>query len=180
MAFLYLKALHIVFITTWFAGLFYTPRLFIYHIEASQKPEPDRSVLTAQMKIMTKRLWYIITWPSAILTLALGAALLLAPPVYYYQNIPQWLWIKIGLVAGLYAYHHWLHFIFKQLQQDVIKYSSRQIRYLNEIATLFLFGIIFLVVLRESLGLSTGLAGLIALVILLLAGIVIYQRNRSQ
>ena len=180
MTFLYLKALHIVFITTWFAGLFYVPRLFIYHIEASQKPEPDRSILTRQFKLMTKRLWYIIAWPSAIMTLILGGALLFVPPVFYFQNVPRWLWLKLALVLGLYAYHHWLHFIFKQLQQDVVKYSSQQVRYINEIGTLFLFGIIFLVVLRESLSLPVGLVGLVILMVLLVIGIIRYKKKRSK
>ncbi len=178
MAFLYLKALHIIFITTWFAGLFYTPRLFIYHIDASHKNEPEKSILTEQLKLMTKRLWYIIAWPSAILTLILGGALMIIPPVQYYQHIPAWLWIKIALVIGLYAYHHWLHFIFKQLQNNVVKYSSQQIRYLNEIATLFLFTIVFLVVIRESLSLSSGFLGLVIIVVLLLVGIVVYKKRR--
>ena len=67
MDFLYLKALHIIFVVTWFAGLFYIVRLFIYQTEAAQKPEPAREILQTQYKLMSKRLWYIITWPSAIL-----------------------------------------------------------------------------------------------------------------
>ncbi len=61
----YIKALHLIFVVTWFAGLFYIPRLFIYHIEATDKPSPDKEILSDQLKLMTKRLWYIITWPSA-------------------------------------------------------------------------------------------------------------------
>src|ERR1035441_1745460 len=70
--FLYLKATHIVFVVTWFAGLFYIPRLFIYHTEAQEKPEPEKTILSNQFKIMTKRLWYGITWPSMVLTYILG------------------------------------------------------------------------------------------------------------
>lgn len=166
--------------TTWFAGLFYIPRLFIYHIEAASKAEPDRTILIDEFKLMTKRLWYIITWPSAILTLILGGALLLVPPVSYFQNIPVWLWVKLALVIGLYGYHYWLHFMFKQLQQDVVKYSSQQVRYLNEIGTLFLFGIVFLVVLRETLSLSTGLIGMATLTVLLIIGIIMYKKRRAK
>ncbi len=67
----YLKALHIIFVVTWFAGLFYMPRLFIYATEAGEKPEEVRNALRAQFIVMMKRLWYGITWPSAVLTLAL-------------------------------------------------------------------------------------------------------------
>ena len=69
MEYLYLKSLHIVFVVTWFAGLFYIVRLFIYHTEANDKPEPDRSILFKQFVHMERLLWYVITWPSAILTL---------------------------------------------------------------------------------------------------------------
>jgi putative membrane protein len=77
MAFLYLKAVHIVFVVTWFAGLFYLPRLMIYITEAQAKPEPERSILSQHLYTMAGRLWYGITWPSAVLTLGMGVALLI-------------------------------------------------------------------------------------------------------
>ena len=67
-----IKALHIIFVVTWFAGLFYIVRLFIYQREAQDKPERERAVLTEQFKLMSKRLWLGITWPSAIITSILG------------------------------------------------------------------------------------------------------------
>ena len=70
--FKYVLSLHIIFIVTWFAGLFYIVRLFIYHTEAEAKPEPEKSILQNQYKIMEKRLWYGITWPSLVLTLIFG------------------------------------------------------------------------------------------------------------
>ena len=73
----YIKALHLIFVVTWFAGLFYIPRLFIYHIEAAAKPSPDKEILSNQLKLMTKRLWYIITWPSAVLCTVFAIWLLL-------------------------------------------------------------------------------------------------------
>ena len=63
----YLKSLHLIFVITWFAGLFYIVRLFVYQIEANDKPSPEKEILQKQYKIMTYRLWYIITWPSAVL-----------------------------------------------------------------------------------------------------------------
>ena len=63
----YIKSFHLIFVITWFAGLFYIPRLFVYQIEAFHKPSPDKEILGKQLKIMAKRLWFIITWPSAIL-----------------------------------------------------------------------------------------------------------------
>ena len=90
-----LKALHLIFVITWFAGLFYIVRLFIYHVEA------EREVLQEQFKIMERRLWYGITWPSAILTLILGPVLMFG---YYgtITHLPPWLIIKLGLVTLLF------------------------------------------------------------------------------
>ncbi len=70
--YLYIKALHIIFIVTWFAGMFYMPRFFIYNAEAGDKPEAVRAALREQFGVMMKRLWYGITWPSAVLTLDTG------------------------------------------------------------------------------------------------------------
>ena len=77
----YIKALHLIFVITWFAGLFYIPRLFIYHIEANKKGSPDREILGTQLKLMAKRLWYIITWPSAILATIFAILLLYIMPI---------------------------------------------------------------------------------------------------
>ena len=175
MTFLYIKALHIIFIVTWFAGLFYTPRLFIYIVEAHKKEDPEKYLLIRQFKIMLKRLWLGITWPSAILTLIFGISLL----HYYSNHIPQWLWIKLGFVFGLYIYHFICHRIYKQLQSDKIKYSSNQLRIWNEVATIFLFAIIFLVILRNAVGVLWGLLGLVIFTLVLLLAIRIYKRIRE-
>ena len=97
--FLYLKALHIIFIVTWFSGLFYIVRLFIYNTEAGEKNEPEQSILRKQFNIMIKRLWLGITWPSAILTLIMGPIVL-----YLYGSISVWMWLKLLFVFGLYLY----------------------------------------------------------------------------
>ena len=98
--YLYLKALHIIFIVTWFSGLFYIVRLFIYNAEANEKQEPEKSILKNQFTIMIKRLWLGITWPSAIITLILGPLLIYINPAI----LDTWLWIKIGFVVGLYFF----------------------------------------------------------------------------
>ena len=94
----YIKALHLIFVITWFAGLFYIPRLFIYHIEATQKPEPEKSILANQLKLMTKRLWFIITWPSAILASLFAFLLLHLAPGWLSQD---WMLVKLGFVVLL-------------------------------------------------------------------------------
>src|ERR1043165_59776 len=133
----YVKALHIIFIVTWFSGMFYIVRLFIYNTEANEKAEPERSILQKQFSIMIKRLWLGITWPSAVLTLIFG-------PLMWYQlgTLPQWLMIKLCFVVGLYAYHFTLHAIYKQESKGIFKYSSTQLRIWNEVATIFLIAII--------------------------------------
>ena len=112
----YIKALHIVFIVTWFSGMFYIVRLFIYNTEAGEKVEPERSILRKQFTIMIKRLWFGITWPSAIITLIFG------PLLWWKLNVlPDWLLIKLFFVLGLYAYHFSLHAIYKQQMQGIFK-----------------------------------------------------------
>ncbi|NNE76347.1 MAG: CopD family protein [Pricia sp.] len=173
----YIKALHLIFVITWFAGLFYIPRLFIYHIEASQKPSPDREILTKQLQLMSKRLWYIITWPSAVLATFFAIWLLILMPSWLQQ---PWMHVKLGFVILLIAYHLKNHQIFKQLQRDEIRYTPNFMRLWNEGATLILFAIIFLVVLRSTLSWIFGLIGFVLLGVLLLMGIKLYKRIRDK
>ena len=170
---LYIKALHIIFVTTWFAGLFYTVRLFIYNTEAQQKPEPEKTILHNQFSIMIKRLWFGITWPSAVLTLIFGSLMF-----YLYGTLPGWLIIKLIFVLGLYLYHFSLHAIFKQQQKGIFKYSSQQLRIWNEVATIFLVSIVMLVVVKQELSFVWGLAGLILFAIILMSAIKIYKNVR--
>jgi protoporphyrinogen IX oxidase len=176
MTFLYLKAVHIIFIVTWFAGLFYMPRLFIYITEAHDKPEPDRAILISQLKMMMSRLWYGITWPSAIITLLMGVSLII--------NQPQWLTegfmhVKLTLVALLYAYHFSLQHIFNLLKRDLATYTSQQLRIWNEVATLFLISIVFIIVLKNAFSMIWGIVGLLLITIGIMLGIRIYKRLRK-
>jgi putative membrane protein len=172
---LYIKALHIIFIVTWFSGLFYVVRLFIYNQEAQEKPEDEKNVLQKQFGIMIKRLWIGITWPSCILSLIFGIWLL-----FFYDTIPIWLWIKLGFVTGLLLYHISLHFLYMQQSKKIFRYSSLQLRVWNELATIFLVAIIMLAVVRSGLGIILGISGLLALSVLLLSGIKIYKYYRSK
>ena len=173
----YIKALHLIFVVTWFAGLFYIPRLFIYHIEANQKPSPEKEILTQQLKLMTKRLWYIITWPSAILCTLFAIWLLLLQPAFLQQ---PWMHVKLAFVTLLFIYHIRNHLIFKQLQHDKIKYTSNYMRIWNEVATIILFAVIFLVILKSAVNWIYGVVGIIVLGILLMLGIKIYKRVREK
>lgn len=170
----YVKAIHIIFVVTWFAGLFYIVRLFIYNREAQDKPESEKKILQAQFTVMISRLWNIITWPSCVLALIFGLWL-----VVYNYPIPAWLWIKFGFVLGLLAYHISLHIIYKQQQHNVFKYSAQQLRIWNEVATLFLVAIVMLVVVRSGLGLLWGMIGLLVLVVALMSAVKIYKAIRE-
>src|SRR5690349_15862944 len=92
----YIKSLHLIFVITWFAGLFYIVRLFVYQIEANDKPSPEKEILQKQYKIMAYRLWYIITWPSAILATFFAVILLCIMPVWLQMS---WMHVKLGFVA---------------------------------------------------------------------------------
>lgn len=172
----YIKALHLIFIVTWFAGLFYIVRLFVYQIEASQKLSPDKEILGEQLKIMANRLWFIITWPSAVLTLIFALSLLYIRPFYLEEG---WMHIKLAFVGALYIYQFKCHQIYKQLQRDEVKYSPNFMRLFNEAPTLILFSVVFLVVVRHQLNWIYGVLGLIALAVILMILFKIYKRYRE-
>lgn len=179
--YLYLKALHIIFIVTWFAGLFYFPRLFIYNTETNDKPTEIREALQLQFGIMMKRLWYGITWPSAILTLVFGLWVLVKGGwlKLLFEPTGRWLLIKLIFVFFLYIYHFSLHVIFKQQIKGIFRYSSQQLRIWNEVATIFLIAIVMLVVVRENISVVWGIVGLILFIAVLMGAIRIYRTLRK-
>jgi putative membrane protein len=173
--YLLFKALHIIAIVTWFAGLFYMPRLFVYFAEANLKPEPAKSILMDQFKIMQKRLWYGITWPSSLIAPTFAGFLLSS---WHVKETP-WLRIKLWLVVGLYIYQIYLHLIFKQQQKNISHHSPMKLRMINEISTLFLVSIVFLVVMKDAISFIYALIGLALLVIALMMGIKVYKHIRE-
>jgi protoporphyrinogen IX oxidase len=182
MTYLYLKAIHIIFIVTWFAGMFYIVRLFIYNAEANLKSEPERSILQKQFAVMIRRLWFGITWPSAIMTLVFGPWVMVNGgwDKLLMDRSGKWLLIKLFFVVLLYIYHFTLHSIYKQQSKGIFKYSSNQLRIWNEVATIFLVPIVILATVKSSVSWVWGLVGLIGFVILLLAAIKIYKINRGK
>lgn len=177
MAFEYIKALHIIFVVTWFAGLFYIVRLFIYQTEAYARPEEEQKILSPQLNLMANRLWYIITWPSAILTLIFGFWVL-----YYRWGYMQlgFMHAKLGFVLVLYIYHMVCHRLFLQLQRGETKWTSTQLRMWNELATILLFAIVFLIVLKSVVSIAWGIGGLLGLSILMMLGIKWYKKVREK
>lgn len=173
----YIKALHLIFVITWFAGLFYIVRLFVYQIEAYHKPSPDKEILGEQLKIMAKRLWYIITWPSMILATGFALWLISLRPFFLTD---AWMQVKLGFVLVLIIYHLKCHSIFKSLQKDEVKYSANFMRIFNEGATIILFAVVFLVILKNAVNWIYGTVGIIVFAILLMLGYKLYKRIRER
>jgi putative membrane protein len=173
--YLYIKALHIIFIVTWFSGMFYIVRLFIYNTEASEKTGVEREILLAQFRVMSKRLWVGITWPSAIMTLILG------PWIWIIMGAtPRWLVVKLIFVGALYIYHFSLHLLYREQQKGIFRFSSQKLRIWNEMATILLFIIVFLASVKESLSWIVGLGGVISLAVALMMAIRVYKKIRQR
>ncbi|AFY95190.1 protoporphyrinogen oxidase HemJ [Chamaesiphon minutus] len=175
MAYQWFKSFHIIGFTVWFAGLFYLVRLFIYHVEANEKPEPARSILKEQYQIMEKRLYSIITTPGMLVTIAMAIGIISTEPGIIHQT---WLHIKLSLVALLIGYHHYCKILMKKLAADKCKWSSQQLRGLNELPTLFLVAIVLLAIFKNNL--PTDITGylIVGLVVLMAATIQLYARKR--
>ncbi len=177
MGFEYIKALHIIFVVTWFAGLFYIVRLFIYQTEAMERPDEERRILKPQLDLMANRLWFIITWPSAILTLVLGVWVLSYRVGYLEMGFMQ---AKLVFVALLYLYHFICHRLYKELQQGRTRWTSTQLRIWNEASTVLLFAIVFLIVVKTTLSFVWGITGIIGLGITLMLAIRLYKKYRTK
>lgn len=169
-------SLHIIFIVTWFAGLFYIVRLFVYQAEAAQKSETEQAILIPQYQLMARRLWYGITWPSFILTAILGPTLLYLSPGFLEMT---YMHIKLGFVAGLFAYHFICHVWFLKLQKGENTRSGNFFRIWNELATLFLVAIVFLIVMKSQVNWIYGTLGFIGFGVLLMIAIKVYKKIRG-
>ena len=173
----YIKSLHLIFVITWFAGLFYIPRLFVYQIEAFHKPSPEKEILGKQLKLMANRLWNIITWPSAILAIGFAIWLLILMPDWLKQG---WMHVKLLFVVLLIFYHLKTHQFYKQLQRDEVKKTSNFMRLWNEGATFILFAVVFLAILKNAINWIFGVVGIFVLGILLMLGFKIYKNIREK
>lgn len=170
----YILAIHIIFVVCWMAGLFYIVRLFIYHTEAQDKPEPDRKILSDQFVIMEKKLWYIIATPSMILTVAAGVTMATMDGLWG----ESWLNIKLLFVLGLLVYHFVCQHKMKQMAKGIYTWSSTHLRIWNELATIFLFAIVFLAVLKDSISWIFGVVGIILFSLIIMSAVKIYKYFR--
>jgi len=177
MEYSYLKAIHIVFIVSWFAALFYIVRLFIYTAEAQLRDPVARPILTEQLVLMQKRLWYIIGWPAMVGTFAFGFWLLYENPVLL--KLP-WMWLKLIAVAVLLWYHIACQYILSQQKNGVFRLSSFKLRLFNELATVLLVAIVFLVMVKSTSGLLWGILGLFGFAGCLMLAVFIYKKSRKR
>jgi putative membrane protein len=172
----YILAIHIIFVVCWMAGLFYMVRLFIYHTEAQEKPEPDRTILSNQFEIMERKLWWIIATPSMYLVLVAGITMLCLVPAWLQQ---PWLHIKLAFVIGLVIYHFICQYKMKQMAKGIYKWTSTQLRIWNELATIFLFAIVFLAVLKDALNWIFGVIGIILFSMIIMSAVKVYKYYRT-
>lgn len=177
MAYYWYKAFHLIGIVVWFAGLFYLVRLFVYHAEAAQEPEPARSILQKQYGIMEQRLYSIITTPGMILTVAMAIGLISTEPEILKST---WLHIKLAFVILLIGYHHFCKRIMKKLAAGECEWTGQQFRALNEAPTVLLVLIVLLAVFKNNLPLDITTWLVAGLVITMVASIQLYAKKRRQ
>ena len=171
------KALHIIGFVAWFAGLFYLWRLYIYHVEALDKPQPDRDILSRQFTTMENRLFRVIVRPAMLITFVGGIAMLVINPVYLEQG---WMHIKLLLVIILAGFSDSSKQYIKRLEQGIRPASSKRLRMINEFPTVLLVAIVLLGVLRNQLSLIGLLATIIGLILLLGIFFYLYANSRQK
>ena len=175
MSYLWFKAFHIVGIVAWFAGLFYLPRLFVYHAEANEQPEPARSILQQQYQVMEKRLYSIIMTPAMLLTLAMAVGMVVTAPELIKET---WLHIKLGLVLVLVGYHHVCKRLIGEMAAGKFRFSGQQFRWFNEFPTVLFVVVVLLAVFKNSFPTSAASWAVVAMGVAMAAIIQLYARKR--
>jgi protoporphyrinogen IX oxidase len=173
---LVIKSLHIIFVVTWFAGLFYMFRLFVYHAEAARKEESVGLILMDQYKIMEKRLWYAITWPSCVLTLIFGTWMIVIQPGYLKE---PWMHIKLFFVLLLFMYQLYGQKVLSRIQNEPMRYTSMSMRFWNEVPTVILIAVVFIVVMKDSISWLWGTLGILGIAVVLTLAIKAYKKRRE-
>ncbi|WP_231463394.1 CopD family protein [Pedobacter sp. Leaf132] len=171
----YFKAVHIVFVISWMAGLFYILSLFIYHTEANEKPEAEKSILIKQFTKMEATLWKIIATPAMIISVLAGVGMLTLNPGLMKAD---WMHVKLGFVAGLLIYHFICQNIVKQLKNNQFKMTSFQLRLWRELATIFMIAIVFVVILKSAINWIYGLIGIMGVAIVIMIAVKLYKNYR--
>jgi putative membrane protein len=177
MAYYWFKAFHLIGVVVWFAGLFYLVRLFVYHAEASEQPEPAQTILKNQYEIMEKRLYHIITTPGMVVTVAMAIALLTTEPEVLKDG---WLHIKLAFVAALVVYHFYCGRIMRQLAAGKCNWSGQHFRALNEAPTVLLVAIVLLAVFKNNLPTDMTAWGIFGMIVVMAVTIQLYAKKRKR
>lgn len=173
----YILSVHIIFMVSWMASLFYGVRLFIYHTEANLKPEPEKSILTKEYAKITARLWNIIAIPAMCLTVIAGVLMIVTRP--WLLQMP-WMHVKLFFVVSLLIYHFYCQKLLKDLRKGIFKLSSNQLRLFNEVATIILVAIVFTVILKTAIDWVYGLLGLTIFSAVIMFAVKLYKRYREK
>lgn len=177
MTYWYAKTFHLIAMVAWMAGLFYLPRLFVYHAEAQRLAEPDQRILTRQYAVMESRLLDIITTPALVLTFLAGGVMLVMKP----QTLQEpWFIVKGVLLLGLAGYHGWCVGVTRKLGRGEVVMSGERFRVMNEVPTVALVLICTYAVLRSAVGLMAGVVISAVMVVLLGVGIQLYAVIRKR
>jgi putative membrane protein len=173
-----LKSLHIIFVVSWFAGLFYLPRLLVYHAEAQSKESNEKAILSAQFSKMEKLLFNAIMIPAMFLTWITGLSLIY---ISWWDSFAShtWLHLKLAFVVCITIYHFVCRHFIRQFQQNNFIISGPQLRLFNEIATILLVAIVFLVVAKNTLDMVYGLVGFIVFAIVIMAAVKVVKKYRT-
>ena len=174
MYYLYLKVFHIIGVIVWFAGLFYLGRLFVYHREAHERPEPESTTLKSQFSLMERRLYYGIAWPGLCISLVFGVALIIV------SGFPGWLHAKLAFVVVLVVYHFWCGHLRKLLLKKNCSWNGTKFRLFNEIPTLLLFSIVFIVVFKSAISWNVLLLILVGLILVIGGAVNLSARRRKK
>jgi putative membrane protein len=177
MDYLTIKALHLIFVVSWFAALFYIVRLFIYDVESGQRPDYEKNILQPQLRLMQWRLWYIIGWPAMILTIVFGVWMIILNDSLL--EMP-WMQVKLGMILGLIAYHLMCERILRKLKARKILLKAGVLRMWNELATIFLVAIVFIAVRKNTINWIWGVVGLVGVGVALMIMIKAYKRFRKK
>lgn len=175
--YLYIMSVHIIFVVSWMAGLFYSVRLFIYHTEANDRPEIERVILQKEYEKIEAKLWYIITTPAMVLTVLAGIGMVSIRP--WLLGMP-WFHVKLGFVVLLLIYHFICQNIMKRLKHGECKISSFKLRLWNEVATVLLVAIVFTVILKSAVDWVYGLVGLIIFAMVIMMAVKWYKHYRKK
>lgn len=175
MNYLWFKALHLVGVVAWFAGLFYLPRLFVYHAEANEQPESVRTILQQQYQIMETRLYRIIMTPAMLLTIAMAVGMVVVSPDLLKDT---WLHVKFALVLVLVGYHHVCGRLIKEMAAGKFRFTGQQFRWFNEFPTVLFVLVVLLAVFKNNFPTSAATWGVVGMVVAMAAIIQLYARKR--